>query len=294
MEYQMYVFSKEPLEKVPEPNDKYYVSPYKQTANFTLLMKLVLCVKYNNKCVDAISEIIRSNPKKINEQSSRGFTPLMVACINAHTYSNMKAIELLLNCPNVDINVGGESGFTALQYFLFSEMNHIDNIKNNSKNAEHNDSTEHNANIESTKLFSHICELFLSKPNIYIGKNTLKILIKKDVSYTELLMSRIFCPLKFDFDIVAKILKNHSDKYKFLYYCNLHTNVKKEILKNISIHRDELYWRPNSIIALCSEINFKLNFKNSKQVFEEIDDKLKFLFDIRDKDNMIKKISFYL
>ena len=66
------------------------------------------------------------------------------------------------------------------------------------------------------------------------------------------------------------------------------------MLGEIRSQKVELYYKPNNIIALCSEVNFKLKFKNSDEVFRELDDKLKYIFDIKNEEDMINKITFYL
>ena len=70
--------------------------------------------------------------------------------------------------------------------------------------------------------------------------------------------------------------------------------LKKKCWKKISDYKEEIYYKPNNIYSLCSEISFKLKFKTSGQVFEELNDKLKFIFDIKNEFDMIDKISFYL
>ena len=65
-------------------------------------------------------------------------------------------------------------------------------------------------------------------------------------------------------------------------------------MSQIESHKEQLYYKPNNIIALCSEVNFKLKFKNSDEVFRELDDKLKYIFDIKNEEDMINKITFYL
>jgi len=141
---------------------------------------------------------------------------------------------------------------------------------------------------------------YIANGYIYACKNILKTLVQNNVPSIWPLMPRIFCPLKFDFDcdLMGYIFMNFSSDSammnKMIYYCNLHINVKKEMLNKISGHKEEIYYKPNNIVALCLEVSFKLKFKSSSQVFEELDDKLKFIFDIKNESDMIDKISFYL
>lgn len=146
-------------------------------------------------------------------------------------------------------------------------------------------------NIETVKLL-------LGHPNIKIKDNTLEKLILKnlprDGSYAELLISKIYCSLNFDCNILIGSLSYYNNVKRVLKYYGLHTNIKKKILENLPNVREELYCRPDNIIALCSEVNFKLKFKNKTEIFEELDDKLKSLFDIKNVNDMIEKISYHL
>ena len=60
-------------------------------------------------------------------------------------------------------------------------------------------------------------------------------------------------------------------------------NITKHIIK----HKNYIYEKPGNIISQCAEANF--NLKNNKS----IPDKLKFLFDIKNNNDLLNKISYY-
>ena len=68
----------------------------------------------------------------------------------------------------------------------------------------------------------------------------------------------------------------------------------KKILDCIYDCKENIYCSPGNITALCAEVDFKLKFKNKEQVFQELNNKLKFIFDIKDENDMINKVLFYL
>lgn len=178
---------------------------------------------------------------------------------------------MLLSQPNIDINDKEKDGKNAITIIL--ELSDLTLRKN---------------------ILNIFIDFVLNK-NVNISRDTFGVIIK-NCNNTDVFMSRIFNPLNFDCSIVAKMLDNPNNvnKNKIFYYCNLHTNVRKEILKNLSGHKEELYCKPHNIISLCSEVNFKLKFKNKTEIFEELDGKLKSLFGIKNADDMIDKISYHL
>jgi len=446
-------FADEPLEEIPNIDKEYYVSPLTKSKGLTHLMKLVLCAKNNDRCLEMIKEIIKDDPDKINEKCEKGWTALLIACRNCSSYSNIEVVKILSNYPNIDINEQNYYGCTALMLacgFSNNDSNietikllldhpdidvnkHDDDgwtplmracrISNTDSNIEtvkllldrsdidvnkqetdgwtalilacRYSSTDSNvetvklllnrsdidvnkqngcghgalmlscwysntgSNIETIELLLsypdidvnkcdnygwtalkfacvygnadsdvEIVRLLLDHPNIdinvqngrdgmiekirscetirnifakymsnsdaHINKDILEVIIEKDKSHIDLLIPKIFNPLIFDTNLMIKMLTNCNDMDKIIYYCYLHTTVKKTVLKNMPDHKEEIYYRPNNIIALCSEINFKLKFKTGNEVFEELDDKLKFIFDIKNEFDMVNKIRFYL
>jgi len=377
-------FADEPLEQEPDISKEYYVSPITKSKGLTHLMKLVLCVKNNDNCVGMIKKIIDDDPKKINEQCDKGWTPLMIACRNSNTHSSIEVVKLLLDHSNIDVNKQSNSGWTSLMYACRnsstdSNIETVELLLNRPDidvNKRETDgwsalmmAATHScggSNVETVKLLlghpkinvndcgndgytalmmacinvgskdgsdiktvellldhpdidinkydnfdrssiniGYICidckiinkiyEKFIQNSNAFIDRKNMETIIdKSDDSIIDLLLSRLLNPLIFDRQLMAKMILKCENVQKLIYYCNLHTNVKPNMLKKIYDHKEEIYGRPNNMIALCSEINFYLKFKDAGQVFEELDDKLKFIFDIKNESDMVNKISFYL
>ncbi len=205
----------------------------------------------------------------VNKQNKRGLNSMTI-CDDVEKDSRIEILKLILRHSNFDMNKLDNNNFKKILVML--------------------EPYEKELQKSVIEIFTEI----ILNQGVYIEKDIFELLIKLDVLCSEPLLSRIFCPLKFDYSSMFTMLKNHSDKNKFLYYCNLHTNVKKEICKNILDHKEKLYCIPNNIIALCSKIDFELRYRNKTLVFEELDDKLKFIFDIKNEEDMIKKVSIAL
>lgn len=114
-------FCGESIEEKPLPGKSYYVYPaehlfeYKSDGSiFTYLMKLVLCAKEGERCIDLIKEELKKNPEAVNKQCLQGWTPLMIACGNSSTYSSTEIVRLLLETPGIDVNKRSNRGYTAL------------------------------------------------------------------------------------------------------------------------------------------------------------------------------------
>ena len=107
-------FKNEPLEKQPDLNKLYYITPCMKSEGVTHLIKLVLCTKNNRDAHIIIKGIIENEQEEINKQSTEGWTALMIACRNSNTDSSIETIKLLLECPNIDVNKQNNEGWTAL------------------------------------------------------------------------------------------------------------------------------------------------------------------------------------
>jgi len=98
-----------------DPETTYYCSPLEcdKSTGFNRLQKLIL---YNDKVnqYDNIKELIKSQPKLINQPNTRGWTPLMIACTNSRKCKTLDIIKLLLDCPGINVNAQQCDGWTAL------------------------------------------------------------------------------------------------------------------------------------------------------------------------------------
>ena len=237
----------------------------------------------------------------INKHNKKGQTVLMMACRYSNTDFDIETIKLLLNHPNININKQnnvGNTAFSYLRHYVGSEFESkllrpfmgcpkFDIINLNLCDL--------GRFVDIFKSCEKDTEEVLIEPILNSGtsvrKSFLKVLIRGNPKCSELLLSRILCPLNFDRECMSLLLKNSHNTEKLIYYCNLHINIKKEIHKNILSHKEEIYCKPYNIIALCSEVDFELKHKNKTQVFQELNKKLKYLFDIKNEDDMIKKTS---
>ena len=64
---------------------------------------------------------------------------------------------------------------------------------------------------------------------------------------------------------------------------------KKLVNKGIIKHSKYIYEKPENIISMCAEVIF-----NQKQNNYCVPNKLKFLFDIKNEQDCLNKISFYM
>ena len=282
---------------------------------------LMAACRYSNTYSDigTVKLLLDRPDTDVNKQQKDGWSALMLAAAYSCDGSDIETIKLLLSHPKININNCENNGYTALMLAcLYSSS---DGNSNESDDDNSNNSNSY-SDIETVKLllsysnidvnkkncdgknaleilyeYDDLAEAFIESilnNNIYVDKDMLKLILEKNISYFDPLYQMVFNPLNFDYKVIAKILKKHNNGKKIIQYCNLHTIVKPNILINIPNHKEEIYGKPNNILALCSEINFKLKFKNPEQVFEELDDKLKFIFDIKNESDMVNKISFYL
>lgn len=275
---------------------------------------------YNLEAVELLLEHPNTN---VNHQNTFGETALMIlsrrnseVLFTGHSDYYSRVIKLLLDRADINVNLRNHCGATALMYACDENYGYCDDNENianvvklllDHKCIDISICDTENDNVIDIAISRYIdndldCRVkivdmlvnFSLDKYLCFSTKTLGNLIGMGNRYIESLLSNILSPLNFDRNLVLSMLKNCYDMPKYIYYCDLHINIKKRMLKDISNHKKELYYMPRNIFALCSEINFKLKFKTKKQVFDEIDDKLKFIFDIKDESDMIDKVSFYL
>ena len=102
-----------------DPNTEYYVCSFYKSKRFTILMKHAIIGDCESieKYLDTLKSIESSQLIKqvINEKNEHGFTPLMLACRNVNTCSNIETIQILLN-NGADVNLQDNDGDTALMH----------------------------------------------------------------------------------------------------------------------------------------------------------------------------------
>jgi ankyrin repeat protein len=100
------------LDSLKEDNEdiEYKCVSYITSKGFTKLMKLVMMTKEYPELEKEIEEIINENPEEINKQNNYGFTALTLAAMN----SNVNIVKLLLEHPNIDVNIRDVDGWTVL------------------------------------------------------------------------------------------------------------------------------------------------------------------------------------
>ena len=248
--------------------------------------------------IETVKLLLGHQDIDVNKQNNEGWTALMMACRNSNTYSSIETVKLLLEHPNIDVNKQDNDGDTALMITLknhFQELGKkiMDIFMNTNKINFYLKNLKGQLIMDLIPVNSEFIEIIYNN-RIWISNSIIKKIIAKDDINTELLIPQIFNPLNFDREIIIEILKKYKNWNKIIYYCNLHTNIKKEVLNKIQIQKEKLYYRPDNIIALCLEVNYKLKFKNPTEVFNSLNDKLKYIFDIKNEEDMINKIAFYL
>ena len=100
-----------------DPNTEYYMNPVKKAKGWTNTMKYSICGEYVflKNLIDTLQYLKEPQLVKhiVNQQNDQGWTPLMLACRHASTYSNINTIKLLL-ANGADINLQNSNGSTAL------------------------------------------------------------------------------------------------------------------------------------------------------------------------------------
>lgn len=133
----------------------------------------------------------------------------------------------------------------------------------------------------------------LKCPNIVIDKVTLIYLITND-EYNEYISNRFYNPLDFNFNTYGDLIKSSNNPKVIIEQGYWYLYKQKNILPKITIQRDKIFYQPHNIFPLCHEVSFKLKFNNNIDVYNSLNKKLIFLFDIKNKDDMIQKITYHL
>ena len=96
----------------------------------------------------------------VNIQNEHGVTALMMAVSNSYGFSTEETVKMLLNHPNIDVNIQDENGWTALMYAIkYSNINkRPDGMCVHYQN-------HHNQNVYDEEIQGTI-KLLLEHPNI--------------------------------------------------------------------------------------------------------------------------------
>lgn len=95
---------------------------YLSRRNFDDIHLLILNSKYDKKYHQKLKEYLEKNEDKINRQNYIGWTPLHFACSNRGDYSE-ETLMILLNDPNINVNLQNTDGKTALHELVCSPKN---------------------------------------------------------------------------------------------------------------------------------------------------------------------------
>ena len=85
------------------------------------------------------------------------------------------------------------------------------------------------------------------------------------------------------------IIRNIVTKEKFKKLI-MDKSSKENINESIIKHKNVIYDYPGNIRSLCAEIKFNIKIRG-EHTYNNISNKLKFLFDIKNKEDMINKIN---
>lgn len=154
----------------------------------------------------------------------------------------------------------------------------------------------------------NICELFIDNL-IYMNKSMINMIIFQYIrnklklsqsSFTKLLTlffnkSNYNIVTYYDIMNLDKRMISNDDINKKIYkkYQSNYKLYGKIVRRYISRRYNDMYYKPNNIAYLCLNINFEMKIG----IFNYDDkhhDKIKILFDVKDKYDLINKIKFYL
>lgn len=233
-----------------------------------------------------------------------GHTAFTTICINSEGVDT-QIMDLLLSQPNLDKNIRANAKWSGL-LCVCRHINKKSNVEiaksllnNKDIHIDQND-VEHIIDVlmkHNEKYIDIIMDTLVEQivnRGIFLGKKILHMLAEEHTKYFDPISSRIYYPQDIDYDCMNILVKKCKNKKRMLYYFNLHTNIKEEMHREIISHREQLYCRPGNFVALCSEINYETKYRDKKQIFRNINNKLKILLDIKDEYDMLEKINSVL
>ena len=320
-------FDNENINEKPDKKKVYKCSEFSEAKKFNMLMKIVLMTKKNPNLIDQI----KKKKSQINSENSEGWTPLMLACRNSYICSSEETVKELIKY-GADVNKKDKQGLTALMkacsycgtdsretivkillengadvhikdnrgwnalmcmcsnnadtptiYRLIlskSKMDEMDNNGYSPLDITYRSFTKNISDIYNKDIYSKKIAVLLN--NGYTMEFE-KLFELKNENVCRALLNRY----KYDYK-KSIILMQYLDKYDLFEWTD---NMKfNEMLKNeLAEQYVNIYFKPENIIYLCSEASF--NLKNG---IKEYSKKLKFLFDVKDEQDLINKISFYM
>lgn len=220
-----------------------------------------------------IVKLLLENPKvNVYCTNKNNFTPL--ACVYFYdSKDQIKKIKLLINDPRIDIYIFDYNGNKKTIFDLIDEDYWLDDNKQEKTNII----------ISKYPYCMHLATKYLDKSHI----NEIY-----DVIYTNI------CSL--NTKKIQIVLSNIAKRLNEDQFYNLNERVywrnyySKNIVSRILDSHAKLYWKPKNIVALCKEIDYGMDFCGEGELFGKLDPKLKFLFDVKDCNDMMIKINYHI
>ena len=308
----------------PDENSKYCCQ---MAYNFNYLMKIVLLTgKYPD-----LNDKIKEYKHMINDTNSEGWTALMLACCHTKTYSTIETVRILIEL-GANLNAQEKYGWTALMLSScfsknYSSINTIHELIKHGANLniqdENGDTVLNMAyyNINTycneeaiLELINHgakfnfpdlitlrkivdsihrtdilirtkVLELLIHDCNIFSNNHDkIKCLMKIDSTHVKYVLYNIY---KNDMKAMTYIFPKLPDDEK-IEWCKFIAN-QRTICDSILKHKNCIYEKPNNIISMCAEVMF-----NNRRNEYILPNKLRFLFDIKNEQDCMNKIEFYL
>ena len=283
-------FDNESVDENPDPNKLYYYGDryFNMSASgFSYLMKLVLLI---DKYPELINKI-KDYEKQINYQNSSGMTALMIACCNS--FCSIKVIQELIKLGS-EINKCCHTEHTALSYLChYRKSNDTVEIVKELINS--------GADVNVTSFFKHTPLMTFYQNQTSFDNSEIIEIFKDDIitfSFKNIWRLLEYVPHVYVLDRLCDINRNdtsamvkilpHLPIKKRQEWCKFIANICT-INESILKHRANVYEKPGNIISLCGEFMF-----NKKQNKYMLPNKLKFLFDIKNEEDCMNKIDYYL
>ena len=219
-------FESEPIEQIPDPDKKYYFSHKERSKKFTYLMKLLFLIKNNPTLIHKIAQY----KSDINTKNKKGWTALMIACVNLDTFCSMEIVdELIKNGANV--NEENSRGETPLM-IICQTKNSLDTVKLLLNNGAHLNALDSG---KCTALM-YACE----NNNVQVVKELINFRPHLDAQDNDGDTALIFASRHYCSEIIIALIKagantkieNNSEKDALHYAC-LHCNDDVETIKQL-------------------------------------------------------------